>query len=278
VKGRAAAISWTEDAYAILSAMKGGQRPLGYTIVEVMIVLAISGVMFVIAATFISGKEARTAFTSGTNDFSSQMQTTISQVVNGQFSDVALGCTVGASLSFSTSGNQGTNAPCVFVGKFLHFSESGDATKYEVFSLAGARDVTTLNGPPPVTPVLGGGADLTQQQLISQSLSVNSPIKVTDAAGVVHSTYGFGYVQSLGTSNGSGGFNSGGQTVGMVYASGLGSNNADEATAAADITGTLLPAVSASVCLTDGTRYAQILVGSSNDQLTVSVKVVTVPC
>lgn len=264
--------------------MKGGKRPPGYTIIEVMIVLAVSGVMFIIAATFISGKEARTAFTEGTNDFNSQLQSIISQVVDGQFSDVALTCTAGAGLSFNTGAAEGgTAAPCVFVGKFLHFSENGDPNKYEVFSLAGGRNVTSLTGPPPVTPVAppytaGAGADLTLQQAIPQGLTINSAeatsIQVTDSNGVTHDTYGFGFVQSLGTTNGAGEFNDGAQTVGLVYSSALGSKNLSENAAAGAITGSLLPATSATICLTDGTRFAEILVGGTASQLTATVQVV----
>jgi prepilin-type N-terminal cleavage/methylation domain-containing protein len=264
--------------------MKGGKRPLGYTIVEVMIVLAISGVMFAIAASFISGKQAKTEFTEGTNDFTSQVQGVISQVIDGQFSDVALTCTAGAALSFNTGAAQGGQAaPCVFVGKFLHFSESNNPSNYEIFSLAGSRNVTSLTGPPPITPVAlpyaqTADADLTSQEVIPQGLSINNneanPIQVVDSNGVTRNTFGFGFVQSLGSSNGNGGFNNGGQTVGLVYSSGLGSNNLNETGAAGAITGTLLPATSASICLTDGTRYAQVLVGTNGNQLSATLKVV----
>ena len=71
--------------------MNGGKRPLGYTIIEVMIVLAVSGVMFIIAASFISGKQESTAFTEGANEFASQLQQTIAEVADGQYSDVTFG-------------------------------------------------------------------------------------------------------------------------------------------------------------------------------------------
>lgn len=273
--------------------MRGGRRPFGYTIVEVMVVLAISGVMFVIAASFIAGKQAQTAFTEGTNELASRLQATISEVNDGQYSDIILHCTLGATqLNFDTSIQQqtGTNAPCVFVGKFLHFSEGGDSTKYETFDLAGARCVasvtgqcvTTLDGPPAVTAVELGD-DLTTHDVIPQGLYIsdpvnNTPVQVTDTNGVTHNVYGFGFAQSLGVPDGRGGFVSGGQTISMIYSDSLGSSGLQEDMAASALIGTLKPASSATVCVTDGTRYAQILIGNNDNQLTAAVKVVPSPC
>ena len=50
------------------------KQPFGYTIVEVMIVLAVSSAMFLIAANFINGKQERTAFSQGSNEMVSQLQ------------------------------------------------------------------------------------------------------------------------------------------------------------------------------------------------------------
>lgn len=104
--------------------MKGVKQPLGYTIIEVMIVLAISGLMFLIAANFISGKEESTSFTEGTNEFVTDMQSVINQVTDGQYSDISFQCvSSGGTLSFPSGGSQGTNPACVFLGKFLYFPQ-----------------------------------------------------------------------------------------------------------------------------------------------------------
>lgn len=54
--------------------MKGGKSPLGYTVVEVMIVLAVSGIMFLVAANFINGKQQKTSFANGVNEMASRIQ------------------------------------------------------------------------------------------------------------------------------------------------------------------------------------------------------------
>jgi type II secretory pathway pseudopilin PulG len=242
--------------------MKGGKnrQPLGYTIVEVMIVLAVTGFMFVIAATFINGKQARTSFTEGTHEMASDIQDIIEQVSDGKYSDIPLYCSAGVS-SLSISSLPPGTADCTFLGKFIHFpvENTASATKYEVFSLAGARNVG--GGPPTslaadlVTAITN--PELTVQANIPQTLQVKD-INVNGAPGV----YGIGFIQSLGNVN-SGTYVSGAQTVSMVYAPSLNGGDSSEAAAAATLS-SLQPITAASICITDGTRYAQIILGSSN--------------
>jgi prepilin-type N-terminal cleavage/methylation domain-containing protein len=266
--------------------MKGGKRPLGYTIIEVMIVLAISGVMFVIAASFISGKEGSSAFTEGSNEFSSQIQQIISQVADGQYTDVNLNCIVaipGDTLTFTDSDNdgslQGTNAACDFLGKFMHFQESGNKTLYEVFSLAGARTDDTLAS---ATPIVGNGIDLTTQQTTPQSLDVID-VKVTDASGTTHTSNGIGFVQSQATCDAADSCVTGSQTVSMVYSPGLDSpagSSMNETAAKNAITGHLSAATAAVICLSDGTRYAKIALGDSTNlssQLNATLEYINPP-
>ncbi|HEX5743863.1 MAG TPA: prepilin-type N-terminal cleavage/methylation domain-containing protein [Candidatus Saccharimonadales bacterium] len=264
--------------------MKGGKSPLGYTIVEVMIVLAVSGLMFLIAANFINGKQQKTTFTSGVNETASRIQDVIEQVTDGEYSDVPFSCSAGggAALSISVSSDpgkiQGTNPDCVFIGKLLHFSVGGDASAYEVFSLAAARSSTDLG--PDVTPVRGGGIDLTIQQIVPQYLEI-SPTGVTVAGKPGH-YYGFGFTQSQGTAGDSPGtYASGAQTIGLVYSPGLMTKTAGTSAAASSITGNVAAAKAASFCLTDGDRYAEISMGGTGtgSQLDVRVKIKgSTPC
>lgn len=261
--------------------MKGGSRPLGYTIIEVMIVLAVSGVMFLIAANFISGKQAKTAFAEGSNEFVSQIQTTIADVIDGQYpDDASLGCSAGGvSVAFNASGTQGSNAPCVFLGKFMHFNVGGVASSYEIFSLAAARNQTVLANAAitPITPIHGAPTDFTQLRTIPQTLQVKS-MQVIDAVGGSHNTWGIGFVQSLGSITG-GAFNSGSQTVNLVYSNGLNSGTDTESTADAVLNSTHIKAANSAVmCITDGTRTAQVLIGlaggnDANNAPNVTLKV-----
>ncbi len=232
------------------------RKPQGYTIIEVMIVLAVSGVMFVIAANFINGKQERTAFTQGVNETSSRIQDVIEQVVDGRFSDIPLNCqSLGSSTVVSGGSNeQGTNANCVFLGKMMHFNNSGDSTKYSVLSVAGTR----TTDPSKVYPTVVDALTITQT--VPQSLSVKSVV-IKDKNGVnTGQNTDFGFRQGLGVATEDfGGYKSGSQNVSLVYAS---SNSVSN----------LNYAQSAVICLTDDTQYAELTVGSSGNDLGVSVK------
>jgi hypothetical protein len=75
-----------------------------------------------------------------------------------------------------------------------------------------------------------------------------------------------------------GAYQSGAQTVGLVYANTL--NKTAAGNPADIVNGAVQPAKSATICLSDGTRYAAVFVGGSNDnQLNISVQQLgTTPC
>lgn len=268
--------------------MKGGKLPLGYTIIEVLIVLAVSGLMFVIAAGFINGKQARTTFTQGVNEMASQIQSLMQDVIDGHYTDIKIKCTANVSPPglpiFSNVGvvSQGTNQTCSFIGKFIHTPISNKTDVYEVFSLASSRtDTSYVTVKPIYSPI-----DLTTQHTVPNHLDIKS-ITINGAI----SAYGFGFVQSQGTanSNGGDGYNSGSQQLQLVYGQNLISGNYDESTAATKLTSNPIPPTptssltllsgntdSVSVCMTDGTRTANINLGgisSNNNKMTVEVQV-----
>src|ERR1044071_4210461 len=63
--------------------MRGGEQKQGYTIVEVMVFLAISGFMFLIAAGFVAGRQSTAEFKQGMNSINDQMRQVINDVGNG---------------------------------------------------------------------------------------------------------------------------------------------------------------------------------------------------
>jgi prepilin-type N-terminal cleavage/methylation domain-containing protein len=268
--------------------MNGGKRPLGYTIVEVLIVLAVSGLMFMIAANFISGKQGKTAFTAGVQEMAVRIQDVIDQVNNGRYSDRRFTCrpAVGNFMEFfhAASDVQGTNALCVFIGKYFHFNGAGEMTDYEVFTLAGRR-LTSDSKPPAslaeaeVTPIddrysLSDNLDLTSSQRTPQQLQV--PRVKVDGSNA--SFYGFGFVQGLGRIDpddpAGNTYSSGYEAPKLIY--GPGHNSAGQSRSAASdasrlLGGNLQFANRVRVCVTDGERFAIITIGDSGNQLSVRV-------
>lgn len=262
--------------------MKGGTRPLGYTIVEVMIVLAVSGLMFILAANFINGRQARNSFQQGVNELASRIQGVVSDVTDGHFSDIPMTCTVGASgldIIQAATPNQGSNPSCVFMGKMLHFKQ--DETAYEVFSLAGAREkadgspVVDLSDAEPTVISFLTAPGTTPQSLLIRSM------KVTDGSGAVdNDKWTIGFVQSLGGADTGGGdinYASGAQTTQMVYVHNI-SAQPMPLPSYSSVTNNVRSAQGAVLCVTDGTRYARISIGTAgganNSQVDVRTKIV----
>jgi prepilin-type N-terminal cleavage/methylation domain-containing protein len=268
--------------------MKGGKTPLGYTIVEVMIVMAVSGVMFLIAANFINGKQEKTAFTQGVNEMASRIQDVVTQVTSGQYSDIPLKCTWSGSSTIILPGaaTQGTRSDCVFLGKLISFAYP-TTHSYQVFSLAGGRADAT-NGTPTlamVDPAIIGSLTITQAT--TQQIDVTD-MTYTDSAGATHTLpatsppsaatsgyYNVGFIQGLGTSNGAGSFQSGAQSISMVYST-------IDPTTLSSSTNTLMlqTARSVTICMGDGTQLARLVIGTNNNQLSVDVQRLNpgVPC
>jgi type II secretory pathway pseudopilin PulG len=253
--------------------MQGGQnrQPLGYTIVEVLIVLAVSSFMFVIAANFINGKQARTAFTQGSNDVASNLQSVLDQVTDGHFSDVPITCTnTGSTLTIinNPSPSQGTNQDCVFLGKLLHFYAAGgsDRNDYEVYSLAAARD---SKNPVGSNTLIQNVSQLTTQGAVSQNLFVQTMDVVDTAGSHHHNAFNIGFAQGLGTADALAPdtYKSGAQNVNLIYFSGAWGVNGVGSTY-------IQPAKSATICVTDSNRSADVFIGgTSNNSNELSIRV-----
>lgn len=118
---------------------RGGQNK-GFTIVEVLIVLAITGALFVSAATMISGRTAKTQFEQSINQMTGQIRQQINDVASGYYpNNKNFTCTAnGADFSITAGANeQGTNEGCVFLGKALYFGVAGtDPEQYVSFPVA----------------------------------------------------------------------------------------------------------------------------------------------
>jgi prepilin-type N-terminal cleavage/methylation domain-containing protein len=226
--------------------MKGGKNksPLGYTIIEVMIVLAISGVMFLIAADFVNGKEQRTAFTDGVNTLASNIQDVIEQIGDGNYSNIPITCLVkNGSLAISNPAltaptPQGTNSDCVFLGKvfFWPTPAQNPDDQYYLYTMAGSSTNPTATistgeiglsdiSYAPVYVKGSSGVDLTVSQETPEALQI-SGIDLLDSTGApimsLSPIYAFGLIQSLGSNELAAGTNathyeSGAQTINLYY-------------------------------------------------------------
>lgn len=228
--------------------MIGGNKPHGYTIVEVLIFLAISSLMFLMAATFISGKQAAVEFKQGANDINTQIRSVVNDVSNGQYPPtVSFSCSAPLGsppvITTFTTAAQGSNGGCIFLGKVMQFNVANDPTAYNVFTVAARQkgptgaSITSFADAKPVA-VDFGSVNLTEPHRLQNGLVVTKvsqcKLNCIGSNGTPIGSFGFfGSLGNYGLSQSSSP-ESGAQTV--VTASVPGSNFGDsEAVAAANI-------------------------------------------
>lgn len=118
----------------------------GYTLVEVLIVLAISGAMLIAAITLFNGKEARTQFSLAMNDLDSKIQEVINGTASGFIPDNGqpIRCRINGNNLQLQSGNAddiaGTRKDCILVAKLIQFQPPApDQERVKIFTVVGKR-------------------------------------------------------------------------------------------------------------------------------------------
>ena len=105
--------------------MRGSHKASGFTIIETLIVLTVSGALFVSATYFLSGDQDRTEFTQSIQAVQSQIQQVINEVESGSYANTnnftCSGTASGPSLTTSGTDAQGSNTGCIFLGKVIQF-------------------------------------------------------------------------------------------------------------------------------------------------------------
>lgn len=120
---------------------RGGLRN-GFTIFETMIVLAVTGALFVAIAVTLNGRQNDAEFIHGVQDAQAQIQQVIDQVSDGLYPSANnFSCTSsGTQLEFQTGLNtQGTNSSCVFLGRVIQFgvTDPTGLEDYDTYTIAG---------------------------------------------------------------------------------------------------------------------------------------------
>lgn len=131
------------------------QAGFGYTVVEVMIFLMITGFLFGSAALAVRSSQSNVQYSQAVRDFELQLKDVSNDVSNGYYPKYTVGScekTSGANpiVVFNTSTTQspGTNEGCVNVGKIMMFNTNGGVESFGVGTIAG------------VNPGLGSSIDL----------------------------------------------------------------------------------------------------------------------
>jgi prepilin-type N-terminal cleavage/methylation domain-containing protein len=143
----------------------------GYTIIEVTIVLAISGVILASAMLMLRGQQGKTEFTQSMRDIDSKIQSIAKDTASGVSSTIEKKCSIGTderpSLSADGSSDVGTNSECIFLGKAIEVNGS-DTVK--IYTVLGKRDASSFSDANPTFvgsvesyPLIGGSTVLSSK-------------------------------------------------------------------------------------------------------------------
>lgn len=180
---------------------RGSIRSGGYTIVETLIFLAVSGMMVISAVLLVSGQQGKTEFAQTVQDFSSQLQDISNDVSTGYSAfpfDSDRCRIVGAGGRHIVHADPtGGDDTCIFIGRVLQFVPDG----YRTISVVGQRtdssgkEVTNLATAGPLALAPGSGpsgsvGNYSQSRNIGPSATIQR-VTYNDAASHDIAAFGF---------------------------------------------------------------------------------------
>lgn len=279
--------------------MKRLTRAGGYTIVEVMLFLLITGVLLASATLVLNGRRQRTEFTQGVREIDAQIRTIVNETASGYYPNQGhIQCVssngTGPHLSRGDSTGQGANKGCLFLGRMLQFT-AGET--YVVYTVVGQQ----LGANDKEVTSLGQGTDQARQTLITPTpAQSNLPdatasyrlpwgIRVTRIAtsqvgGTAIGTFGFIYsfgsydAEGVNLVSGTTGLN----TIVPLANTGLLGDPPDvqpTVTATENMTNSAQNPGKIVICLRSGggDRQAAIVIGGNNNTTGTEVMIDTVP-
>jgi prepilin-type N-terminal cleavage/methylation domain-containing protein len=276
----------------------------GFTIVEVLIVLAVTGILFASTLSLMSGRQNRAEFTQAINNIKSQIDQTINEVSTGNYPNNAqFTCQVlgpGQPTITGAAAGQGSNGGCISLGRVVHFFDDatvgGNPEQFFTYTIAGrqftagSQNVTTsiLTAKPILVartdnsslgfPDITGDTSNLLYGLRTSAAQVPTPkaMYYTDSTGS-YPIGSFALVSSLGSYN-QGNINSGSGQVNLLPIASSSSLTNPSSTeveginsflASANVDNALNPSDGVTICFTSGssTQSGKITIGFNNQTL-----------
>lgn len=121
--------------------------PRGFTIVEVLVVVAVTGALFVSVVLLVAGRQQKAQFEQAVNNITAQIETAINETQSG-YPGETLGCRNTGSTYTTTS----PDSSCIFLGKALQFTtNANERSRVGVHTIVGKRDSTSITDAQPYT-------------------------------------------------------------------------------------------------------------------------------
>ncbi len=131
--------------------MKCGSNPKGFTIVETMIFLAVSGALLFSAMSLMSGSQGRAQFNDAINDVQQKIDLAAGDLSTGYYGgSETVTCGVNGSGNPEITagpGERGTNKGCQFIGRLVTFPSTDKMELQSIYGLTKtvSQDVTKLS-------------------------------------------------------------------------------------------------------------------------------------
>lgn len=114
--------------------------PGGFTIVEVLVVVAVTGALFVSVVLLVAGRQQKAQFEQAVNNVKAQVETAINEAQSGYPGSVA-----GCRNTGSTYTTTGPDNSCIFLGKAIQFTtNANERTTMGIHTIVGKRDSTSV--------------------------------------------------------------------------------------------------------------------------------------
>ncbi len=206
-----------DSPYAIITLKMKRSNMLGvgkgYTIVEALIFLAVSGALLISAMALISGKQERTRFANSVDD--------IGQRLGDIFNDVSTGFYPSAdnlkcldnnpsatasdiSITIDPAIAKGTNSACVFSGKLINFPSVAPQDNYTIYTMVTSSESTAfIGGHTKLAGVPGGNAGISDKQTNQADVNITKVVEKLKKGAIFPTYTSLLVVSDFGSSNGS---------------------------------------------------------------------------
>jgi prepilin-type N-terminal cleavage/methylation domain-containing protein len=116
----------------------------GFTIVETLIVIAVSASLLLSAIYMTAGKQRKVEFNQSAQDIQSVIQQVASETASGHYANgnnfSCSATSTQVSFSTSTPTAQGSNTNCIFLGRAIQFGNNSDQEAYVFHTIAGYKN------------------------------------------------------------------------------------------------------------------------------------------
>lgn len=260
------------NAYGILTGMKRRDEA-GYTIVEVLIVLSVTMVLFFAVTVTFAGRNGQTELNQAVGHMESYLQGVANDVVNGYYPN-GFTCTApiggGDIVITGVAASPGTNVGCAFLGKGVAFDTANAAT----FTVLGRQFTRDVGSPTAETLALArpqGTATGAQPYVNQYGLEAT---RIVDIANPGNQYTTLVFISQLGGGVDSANPLSGSRVTNIYGLAGTASFSSNAAARAGIVNAgslVLLPE-GARLCFTGGNgQKARITVGETGNQLSTTV-------